>query len=208
MADTRKPSPKAREFRLFELARIAAGALAKGPHCARGHRGDIERLVQEAFGLKIIAFHELSRRWKTYAFIDTTGKAVFVDADLIDNAQMEKKYRFTLGEELAHLLIHPMIFASCKTVEQRLAVEEELTDVRRDRLENNARALSSAILMPEATVRPFVETVLPEFTDEHGHVLVDDLASAISREYDVNFRPARRRLKLLGYHRSHGWELD
>jgi Zn-dependent peptidase ImmA (M78 family) len=201
-------SLKVREFRLFELERIAAAALAKGPQCVRARRVNIERLVQETFGLKIVAFHELSRRWKTYAFIDTTGKVVFVDADLIDNVQMEKKYRFTLGEEFAHLLIHPGIFANCKTIEQRLATEEELSEVRRDRLENNARALASAILMPEATVRPFVESVLAKFTDEHGHVLVDELASAISHEYDVNFKPARRRLKLLGYHRSHGWELD
>ena len=208
MADTKKPSLKVKEFRLFELERIAAAALAKGPQCVRGRRVNIERLVQETFGLKIIAFHELSRRWKTYAFIDTTGKAVFVDADLIDNVQLEKKYRFTLGEELAHLLIHPAIFANCKTIEQRLAIEEELNEVRRDRLENNARALASAILMPETTVRPFVESNLAKFTDEHGHVLVDELASAISHEYDVNFKPARRRLKLLGYHRSHGWELD
>jgi Zn-dependent peptidase ImmA (M78 family) len=142
------------------------------------------------------------------AFIDTTSKAVFVDADLIDNVQLEKKYRFTLGEELAHLLIHPSIFANCKSVEQRLAIEEELNDIRRDRLENNARALASALLMPEATIRPFVESILPKYTDAHGHVLVDELASAISHEYDVNFKPARRRLKLLGYHRSHGWELD
>lgn len=98
--------------------------------------------------------------------------------------------------------------ANCKTIEQRLAVEEELNDVRRDRLENKARALASAILMPEATVRPFVEGLIQKFTDEHGHVLVGELASAISHEYDVNFKPARRRLKLLGYHRSHGWELD
>jgi Zn-dependent peptidase ImmA (M78 family) len=122
--------------------------------------------------------------------------------------QLEKKYRFTLGEELAHMLIHPSIFANCKTIEQRLAVEEDLTDVRRDQLENNARALASAILMPETTVRPFVESQIQKFTDEHGHVLVDEMASAISHEYDVNFKPARRRLKLLGYHRSHGWEFD
>lgn len=206
MADTRRIQ-KVREFRLFELERIAAAALAKGPQCVRGRCVNIERLAQETFGLKIIAFHELSRLWKTYAFIDTTGKAVFVDADLIDNVQLEKKYRFTLGEELAHLLIHPAIFDDCKMIEQRLAIEEELNEVRRDRLENNARALASAILMPETTVRPFVESILAQFTDEHGHVLVDELAGAISREYDVNFKPARRRLKLLGYHRSHGWEL-
>jgi hypothetical protein len=60
VADTGKPSPKVREFRLFELERIAAGALAKGPQCMRGRRVDIERLAQETFSLKIIAFHELS----------------------------------------------------------------------------------------------------------------------------------------------------
>jgi Zn-dependent peptidase ImmA (M78 family) len=83
-----------------------------------------------------------------------------------------------------------------------------LNDVRRDRLENNARALASAILMPEATVRPFIESQIQKFTEEHGHVLVDELASAISHEYDVNFKPARRRLELPDYHPSHGWELD
>lgn len=63
MADTRKPNLKVREFRLFQLERIAAGALAKGPQCMRGRRVNIERLVQETFGLKIIAFHELNQHW-------------------------------------------------------------------------------------------------------------------------------------------------
>jgi hypothetical protein len=63
------------------------------------------------------------------------------------------------------------------------------------------------MLMPEATVRPFVASVIPKFTDQQGQVCVDKLASAIAHEYDVNYRPAKRRLKLLGYHRSHGWDL-
>jgi len=62
--------------------------------------------------------------------------------------------------------------------------------------------------MPEATLRPFLESEMPNFIDQHGHVLVDELANAISHEYDVNYRPAKRRLKLLGYHRTHGWDLD
>lgn len=62
--------------------------------------------------------------------------------------------------------------------------------------------------MPEKVVREFVEGVLPKYTDEHGHVLVDELASAISHEFDVNFKPAKRRLKLLGYHRHPNWDFD
>ena len=61
--------------------------------------------MQEGFDIELIAFHELTRRWKTYAFIDTTAKKVFVDADLMDNLAQAKKYRFTLGEELSFLAI-------------------------------------------------------------------------------------------------------
>lgn len=208
MADTKKPGLKVREFDLWQLERIAADALAKDLQCIRGRCVRIEHLIETGFGVRLVAFQELTRRWKTYAFIDTTSKVVVVDADLMDDVGQAKKYRFTLGEELAHLLLHTSIFAGCRTIEQRLAIEDALNEVRRDRLENNARALASMILMPEKHLREFVEGVLPQYTDEHRHVLVDELASAISHEFDVNFRPAKRRLKLLGYHRTHGWDLD
>jgi hypothetical protein len=207
VADTKKPSLTVREFALWQLERIAADALAKAPNCVAGRRVDIERLMQEGFDIQFIAFHELTKRWKTYAFIDTTAKQVFVDADLMDNLAQAKKYRFTLGEELAHKLIHTSLFANCRTIEHRLAIEDALDEAKKARLENNARALASAMLMPETTVRPFIASIIPKFTDQQGNVCVDALASAISHEYDVNFRPAKRRLKLLGYHRSHGWDL-
>ena len=105
MADTKKPSLSVREFALWQLERIAADALTKAPKCVTGRRVDIERLMQEGFDIELIAFHELTRRWKTYAFIDTTAKKVFVDADLMDNLAQAKKYRFTLGEELSFLAI-------------------------------------------------------------------------------------------------------
>lgn len=208
MADTKKPSPTVREFALWQLERIAEEALSKAPKCVTGRRVDIEILMQEGFDIQLVAFHELTRRWKTYAFIDTTAKKVFVDADLMDNVAQEKKYRFTLGEELAHKLIHTSLFANCRTIEDRLAIEDGLDEAKKARLESNARALASAILMPKESVRAFLDSIIPKHTDQHGHVRVDEMASAISHEYDINFKPAKRRLKHLGYHRSHGWDLD
>jgi hypothetical protein len=52
----------------------------------------------------------------------------------------------------------------------------------RDRLENNARALASVVRMPETTIRPFIEMMPPKFTDEHGHVLVVELATTVALE--------------------------
>jgi len=208
VADTRKPSPKVREFALYELERIAASALAKAPGCVRGRVVDIERVMTEGCGVRLVAFQDLARQWKAYAFTDTTGRFVFVDADLMDEVRQAKKYRFTLAEELAHLLIHTGVFAGCKTIEQRLAIEESLNDVRRERMEHNAKALAGMLLIPETAVRQFVEAELPKHTDEHGHVLVDSVANTISHAFDVNFTPAKRRLKYLGYHRNPGWDFD
>lgn len=208
MADSREPSLKVRDFKLWELERVAAGALAKAPQCIKAGRVNIERLLEEGHHVQLIACQELARQWKTYAFTDTKGRYVFVDADLMDDVSEAKKYRFTLAEELAHLLIHTSVFAGCNTINARMAIEDALNDERKDRLENNAKALASMILMPEKFVREFVEGVLPKYTDEHGHVLVDKLGSAISHEFDVNFKPAKRRLKLLGYHRRPNWDFD
>ena len=63
---------------------------------------------------------------------------------LYELERIAKKYRFTLGEELAHLLIHTSIFAICKTIEDPIAIEDALNEIRKDRLENNARALAPA----------------------------------------------------------------
>ncbi|MCX6907232.1 MAG: ImmA/IrrE family metallo-endopeptidase [Verrucomicrobia bacterium] len=151
MADTKKPRLIVKDYRLFELETIAAQALADAAACVRGRRVDVERLILEKFGLRIEAFYDLRRKWDTYAFIDTKGQVIFVDAALMDNVGLEKKYRFTLAEELAHFLIHSNVFAACKTPEDRLRLEKQLDDQTRDNLESNARALASAILMPKAT---------------------------------------------------------
>ena len=46
---------------------------------------------------------------------ETNGRAIFLDADLMNGERHEKKCRFTLAEELAHYLIHGELFADCHT---------------------------------------------------------------------------------------------
>lgn len=199
MGATKKPAVK--DYRLFELEHVAAAALAGASHCVKSQRVDIERLILEKYQLRIEAFHDLRRRWDTYAFIDTTAKVIFVDAELMDSDRLEKKYRFTLAEELAHFLIHQPVFSHCRSIEDRLALEMRFDDLTRDRLESNARALASALLMPKTTVEPMVEDLATKLVDDEGHILVEQLITAIGREYDVNFSAAKRRLRNLGYHR-------
>ena len=199
MGDTKKPAVKIRDYRFYELEQIAADALRDTESCIKGRRVDIERLILEKFKLKIETFVDLRRRWDTYAFIDTTGAVIFIDADLMNEARLEKKYRFTLAEELAHFLIHRHLFADCRAIEGRMKIEEMQDERTRAYMESNAKALASAILMPKATVEPLAESLAGKLVDGEGHILVDQVVSALAGEYDVNFQAAKRRMINLGY---------
>jgi Zn-dependent peptidase ImmA (M78 family) len=199
VADTRKPALRVKDYRLYELEQIAADALRDAERCFKDRRVNIERLILEKFNLKIETFIDLRRRWDTYAFIDTTGAVIFIDADLMNEERLEKKYRFTLAEELAHFLIHRQLFADCRTIEDRLKIEEKLDERTRVYMESNAKALASAILMPKTTIEPLVESLARKLVDAEGHILIDKVVSALASEYDVNFQAAKRRMINLGY---------
>ncbi|MBU6409064.1 MAG: hypothetical protein KGR98_01635 [Verrucomicrobia bacterium] len=100
MGDTKRPALKVRDYRLYELDRIAADALRDAKICVKGRRVDIERLILEKFKLKIESFADLRRRWDAYAFIDTTARVIFMDADLMNEERFERKYRRRLGLDL------------------------------------------------------------------------------------------------------------
>lgn len=208
MGDTKKPTVKVRDYRLYELERIAADALQGALRCIKGRRVDIERLILEKFKLKIESFADLRRHWDAYAFIDTTARVIFIDADLMNEERFEKKYRFTLAEELAHFLIHRELFINCHTAEARMKIEDMLDEQTLLYMESNAKALASAILMPKACVEPLVESLASKYVDAEGHILVDKLASTLAEEYDVNVQAAKRRMRNLGYRQRLGLELQ
>lgn len=199
MGVTGQPRIRVRDYRPYELERVAGEALRGAERCLRGPRVDVERLVLEKFRISIVTFADLKSRWDTYAFIDTTAAVIFIDAALMNEARFERKYRFTLAEELAHFLIHRELFANCRTVEDRLRLEDLLDEQTRALMESNAKALASAILMPKSAVEALVEGLAGKLADEHGHILVDQVVSALAREHDVSFQAARRRMINLGY---------
>ena len=131
-----------------------------------------------------------------------------MDAELMNEARLEKKYRFTLAEELAHFLIHRDLFINCHTAEDRLKIEDMLDERTEAHMESNAKALASAILMPKTCVEPLVESLAGKLVDAEGHILVDKLVSELAGEYDVNFQAAKRRMRNLGYRQRLGLDLQ
>jgi hypothetical protein len=197
------------DFKLYELERKAEDVVRRFPQCVRELRVDIELLV-ESCGIRIESFHNLRCKWDTYAFPDVTGRFIFVDVDLMDDPAEEKKFRFTLAEEFAHVLIHTTLFASCRTAEDRLSLHRRLGEELVDRLDRQARALAGALLMPASVFDPRVEELATTCRNSRGEIDVEKLAQTLTRDFDVNYRAARKRLRMRGYHREErlGLNLD
>lgn len=204
MADRKVP-----DFKLYELERKAEDTLKRYPQCIRDLRVDIELLV-DLNGLRVESFRELRHKWDTYAFPDVTGRFIFVDADLMDDPGEEKKLRFTLAEEFAHVLIHTVVFAACHTAEDRLSLHRRLGEDLVDRMDRQARALAGALLMPQTSFDLRVEEVATVCRNSHGEIDVEKLAQTLAHDFDVNYRTARKRLKMRGYHHEErlGLNLD
>ena len=79
----------------------------------------------------------------------------------IDETHYEKQefyYRFTLAEELSHVLIHTQYVANCSCLEDVQKFHSSLTDDEYKVMEQEARALASQLLLPSQLFDPYVLT--------------------------------------------------
>lgn len=200
--------PQPETYSLSQLNEIAEKALTEAPHCIEGRRVDIERLIDH-FGVRVetrrLAEHDV------FAFVNVAGTCIVVDSVLMDTTKKEKLLRFTLAEELAHLIIHRKVFASVKTLEDRLELMHSVDESTALEMESNAKALAGALLMPKSTVEPFVEDLCQNECAALGkEETVELVTGAMVQEYDVNYHATMKRLKVLGYHRRRDylWDLS
>ncbi len=196
---------KIKFYKLFEIERIAQKELSDAGEFYNEYRLDIESFIIKKYNLIPDTFHGLKSNYDTWAFIIKDSNRIFIDNILLDDDRKEKKYRFTLGEELAHYLIHHDIFGNCKSIEERNKIYFSLPEKDRNYIENDARSLSSAILMKKNMVEEIVDQLtltididIDSMSNEH---IVGKLATKMTHYFDINFSAARSRLKMLGYHR-------
>ena len=117
-----------------------------------------------------------------------------IDMDVADHRL--HFYRFTLAEEVGHILLHGTVIDQVTSTEEaaRLKSEPGYED-----LDRNARWFASALLMPPAQLLRDARTIYKElvrsrgFADSEG--IKRDLLKAMSRRYQVS--PAAMRYRLM-----------
>ena len=69
----------------------------------------------------------------------------------MDDIRQERRYRFTLAEELAHIILHSDIYKEVKTFDDYFKAERSISEDSYHRLDRNAKELAGIILMPRYT---------------------------------------------------------
>jgi Zn-dependent peptidase ImmA (M78 family) len=133
----------------IELEQIADSFLnqwAKGKYDGRSL--NLELLI-EGFGYHIWPFPNLSQIAEAY--VPAKRGYIFIDEEQYLNP-WSFRVRFTLAEELAHILLHRPMFEG-KTSAQIKALQQEITDSQYRIIEKNAKYLAGAILMKRSLFR-------------------------------------------------------
>lgn len=111
----------------------------------------------------------------------------------VNDATAPVRKRFTIGHELAHLVLHPgqpLILDRQVRVNFRDATSSTATDEQ----EMEANAFAAALLMP----RPLVRERLQHHLDADLHVTDEELVHRLATDFDVSNQAMQYRLINLG----------
>lgn len=148
-------------------------------------------------------------------YISAKANTIIIDNSLLNDKQ-EHRYRFTMGHESGHGILHEVYFGydpnqcslfggpepamiQCRTDTTKLGRSKDTGHWDdRDWMEWQANAMASALLMPKS----MVEKLASQFMDGNGHlssgVLPPLLISHTADTFNVSFEAAGYRLKSLG----------
>lgn len=192
---------------------------------------DIDRLVSNYLGLKqdfqylshcgvylgMMVFND-TNRVPVYnpdnnqaEYISAEAGTVIIDSSLLEENK-EHRYRFTMGHEGSHALLHAAYFGynpnqmnffgfdwapivQCRVDSSKVDRKPVSRWRDSDWMEWQANRLSSAILMPQSMVRMLLGRI--NDIDDIAHI--SNMTVQISEAFNVSFEAAKYRLKELGY---------
>jgi Zn-dependent peptidase ImmA (M78 family) len=159
---------------------------------------DIDFLAEGHLGLEIVPIPSLEANhdlWGSLWKARDGQHKIIVDQHVLDD--QPNLYRFTLGEEIAHYVLHRAHFAEVQTVEQACEVQRALqADLHH--MERNAKWFASALLMPRRLVREEAARLYGQLVAYVGYANADavlkKLTGLLARQFRVSQQAMKYRL--------------
>lgn len=189
--------------------------------CYLGMTPDYQYLSHNGIYLGMTVFNDTNKvpvydpATKRAEYVSAKARTVIIDNRLLE-AKQQHRYRFTLGHEASHDILHsgffsynpdqmclfdtpttPMIQCRIDSPSTKRTDPDTWTD--HERMEWQANRLSSAILMPQASVAVLAKE-FPSRRESTNEIL--SMIQAVADTFDVSLESATYRLKELNYIRK------
>lgn len=160
---------------------------------------DIELLVESRDDAELDYFPGLSPNHgvlgAVFFDLDTKRFLVVIDDRLADNDVQRSRYRMTVAEELAHIVLHGDVIRQMTDVNdfKRLQNHRDWKDI-----EGNARRFAAAVLMPGSILQVEANAIYAELVKAVGFGNLDAiqkwLTTRLASRFEVSFQTMRIRL--------------
>jgi hypothetical protein len=160
---------------------------------------DIEFLAENHLGLRIFPCPGLETAFGVFGVFVKRRDAQFdlvIDEDIMDRQPL--LYRFTIGEEIGHYILHRDHFSAVQTVEDACKVYATL-EAHHVGLDRNARWFSSALLMPSEQIKNaaagFYRTMVQAAGFNDHEAVLHTLTATLAKTFCVSSAAMGHRLK-------------
>ncbi len=187
-----------RIYDIPELERIAHEQLKK---LANGFSipVDVEHIVEELPNVDLDYYPCLRSNYGLDGMIgrdpDTKEIIIYIDEELATSERLLRRYRMTIAEELAHLILHRKAIESVEKPNDFLHLHRLPEWYKYER---NAKKLAAMILMPYEYVlkhsRNLYHEIISHIGFSNAEVVKNFLASKIADRYEVSLQTMKIRL--------------
>lgn len=147
------PSPKIRFYSPQELETFAEVFLDKYHKPPESLPVEIDTIAEADLKIGVIPFSSLEFLSGLHGYLALSLKRIYIDQRIMDEDIYERRYRFTVAEEIAHLLLHKELFSEVETPKDYFDVLDKISEREHARMDIDAKRLAEAILMPAELFR-------------------------------------------------------
>ena len=190
---------------LSELQKIGDEILEKCNKDNPYYEVDIDGIVERCYDIRI---EGAPLKWEhgVEGYPCLGGHKIFIDSGLMNDDRQERRYRFTLAEEFAHIILHKDIWRKVNTPEEWADAWKELPDDIHNKLDNNAKELAVIVLLPRYTfINRAVEIrdslcvtfgyKLSQLSDIQKDEIRDAVIRALTDDFNVSSQPCEIRME-------------
>ncbi len=200
-AHTNNPADSLREYSVKELE-IIAERYHKQMENGFSIPVDIDLIIETMPGVDLDIYPSLKANYDILGMTGTDDRGmilIYIDEGLADQASQQRRYRMTLAEEFAHILIHRDALMQVKNPKDFIAIHSH---PQWNIFDRNAKRLAAALLMPARTVArsagewysKIIDVLPPATKYTNPDMIKKNITSQLADQYDVSLASMRFRL--------------